>query len=495
MKKVLLRSPLFLFLLPIFFVLHGFVENFFFIRFSDCLILMAMYTGAALILYLLSWLILRTPVKAALAASFIMGFYLFFGALHDFLRLHSIFLHRYSIILPSFVIAAVLLIFYLKRERSFGRTNLFLNVLLLAWLLVDAGTLVWKAATGSHAPYSAYSRSSDLRPCDTCANPDIYFLIFDGYSGSETLKDIYHYDNGPLDSFLIDEGFHIQKRSRSNYYRTPFSIASMLNFSYLDGIPDPQHLVADDYTNLFETIGKDRVVNFLISRGYTIINHSPFDLPGSPASLDQPFIPVKTRLITNRTLFHYIARDMGAWFNDRFGDSAVLSGDYLSNTYEMNRRSLEETVETSRERSAHPRFIYTHLFMPHYPFLFDSLLRRRRPQEVLGELVESDLTPYLGYLPYTNTCVKRLLSAIRQNSGGRAVILFMSDHGFRHSGDGSPQPYFFNNQNAVYFPDGDYHLLYDSISGVNQFRVILNKLFSQKLPLLKDSLIYLRDKE
>jgi hypothetical protein len=36
--------------------------------------------------------------------------------------------------------------------------------------------------------------------------------------------------------------------------------------------------------------------------------------------------------------------------------------------------------------------------------------------------------------------------------------------------------------------------LYDSISGVNQFRVVFNKLFHQHLPLLKDSSTYLKDK-
>jgi hypothetical protein len=35
--------------------------------------------------------------------------------------------------------------------------------------------------------------------------------------------------------------------------------------------------------------------------------------------------------------------------------------------------------------------------------------------------------------------------------------------------------------------------LYDSISGFNQFRVVLNKMFGQKLPLLRDSVIFLRD--
>ncbi|MDQ3277751.1 MAG: hypothetical protein M3Q06_05465, partial [Bacteroidota bacterium] len=53
----------------------------------------------------------------------------------------------------------------------------------------------------------------------------------------------------------------------------------------------------------------------------------------------------------------------------------------------------------------------------------------------------------------------------------------------------------FRNLNAYYFSDKDYGMLYDSISPVNTFRVVLNKYFSQSFPLLKDSSFYLVDPE
>ena len=37
-----------------------------------------------------------------------------------------------------------------------------------------------------------------------------------------------------------------------------------------------------------------------------------------------------------------------------------------------------------------------------------------------------------------------------------------------------------------------YDRLYDSISSVNTFRVVLDQFFHQQLPLLKDSLVYLK---
>ena len=75
------------------------------------------------------------------------------------------------------------------------------------------------------------------------------------------------------------------------------------------------------------------------------------------------------------------------------------------------------------------------------------------------------------------------------------MIVFMGDHGFNNDVTAIDSVYTFQNQNAVYFPGKDYHLLYDSITGVNQFRALFNQLFKQDFPLLRDSVIILKDKK
>ena len=44
-------------------------------------------------------------------------------------------------------------------------------------------------------------------------------------------------------------------------------------------------------------------------------------------------------------------------------------------------------------------------------------------------------------------------------------------------------------------PDGNNSGFYDGMSNVNQFRVLLNSQFKQKLPLLKDSTNFLIEKQ
>ena len=84
----------------------------------------------------------------------------------------------------------------------------------------------------------------------------------------------------------------------------------------------------------------------------------------------------------------------------------------------------------------------------------------------------------------------KLVTAIRHNTQNKAAIILMGDHGFRyHEKQYLHQNY--QNLNAVYLPGGDYHQLYDSITCVNQFRTVLNSLFGQSIPLLKDSTVFL----
>ena len=100
---------------------------------------------------------------------------------------------------------------------------------------------------------------------------------------------------------------------------------------------------------------------------------------------------------------------------------------------------------------------------------------------------------YLDYIPYTNQKIKELIDTIQQNTNHSAVIILMGDHGFRVTPDGSSTGHYFQNLNAVYFPEKNYRELNDSISGVNQFRIIFNTLFRQSLPVLKDSTVFLTD--
>lgn len=490
--------PFFLFLLPVFFVFHGFAAHTRFIRWTDCLLLLGKYGLATVVLYLLFRWLLRDNNKAALVGFLLLLFYLFFGNIRDLLQKTGTPLYRYSLLLPLFVIVMILLTRSIARKRPGFRLIGLLNLLFVLFILADAFTLTIRAAGRNAPPISAYTPlPSALPPCDSCPHPDIYLLLFDEYAGNRTLLKTFHYDNGGLDSFLASEDFHILPDSRSNYSATPFSMASMLNLAYLRGIRHPRALAPDDYANIFEPIENNETITFLSAQGYSIVNYSPFDLAEHPAQAHLPFFPTGAALITYRNMADCMVRDFPAIARlaGRLNHPAAAGSPFeneIDRVYRLNETELTGTMQVSASKDEHPKFVYTHVMMPHEPFLFDSLMRRRNVREIRSPVPR--LKDYLGYLPYTNARIRQLITTIKKNTGGKAVILFMSDHGFRYWPDNTPDSVFFKNQNAVYFPDGDYSSFYDSMSNVNQFRVVFNKLFHLGLPLLKDSSILLLDK-
>ncbi|HMC87366.1 MAG TPA: sulfatase-like hydrolase/transferase [Chitinophagaceae bacterium] len=492
MKKVLYKKSLYLFLLPFFFVCHGYIENFGLITVGDCIALLTSYWIATGILYGLFFLFYRNAAKASIAAGLLLSFYFFFGAMHDFLKAHTSILHRYIIILPAFFVLFICLILYLKKSRKdFFKVGFFFNTLLIVYLFIDAGNLIWEITHPGNNKLSVYGfgKKDMYLPCKDCTSPDIYFLVFDEYSSSVSLSRTFQYNNSELDSFFLQHGFHIQSHSFSNYNFTQFSVASILNMNYINGINDTANITPDDHTNSLKLIKNNAVINFLSSRNYDILNYSIFDLAGSPSPVEVSLLPVKTRLITAQTLFASAKRDIGLNFNIGW----LLSYSVYDNL-NNNNKLLALIKNESTKPSKNPRFIYGHFEMPHWPFYFDQNMHPRNEADLLAGNHAGHQKDYTGYIPYTNDKLKELVNTIQKNTQRSAVIIVMGDHGYRVHVNGFNNDHYFTNLNAIYFPGQDYHLLKDSVSGVNQFRIIFNTLFNQALPLLKDSSVLLNDK-
>jgi len=489
MRMKLRHIPFFPFLLPVFFVLHGFVENMAFINLRDCSGLVLTYLLTAGLLYILLYLLYRDAAKASLALGALQAVSFFFGAMHDFLTRHAGFLSRYSIILPLLTILVVTVLIWLKKtSRKLSSLVLFLNVLLLIYLLVDGAKASFSGDQHQERLTLATPFKQPAPACDTCSFPDVYLLLMDEYASTASLKEWFGYDNSALDSFLRDRGFHIQQKSRSNYNFTSFSMASILNMSYLNGLGPGNAATIADYASTTDLIRSCEVVKQFAAHGYDIVNYSVFDLEGKPSEVNLLLLPGKTNLITGQTLWSRIIRDIG-WNLHGLPVRAIRNQVYQ--TLHDNNRFIEETEKQSTIRSGRPRFIYAHLLLPHNPFYYDKHGTLNEPRNL-----RQNIQGYLDYLPYTNDVIKKLLTSIRQNTHNNAVIIMMGDHGVRYPApDDTLNVHDHQNQNAIFFPNGDYHLLYDSISGVNQFRVVFNNIFRQNIPLLKDSTVYLTDKK
>jgi len=486
--KIITGKPYFLFLLPAFFMLHSLVENFAPVLVKTAVLQTLFYSGIALVLTILFHLLFRNILKAALAVFFIMSCNFFFGSVYDFLRSqfgHS-FLTRFSIIIPVMLLVILLVILYLKKSnRLFIRTSKYLNLLLLLLILIDTGALIFKLIS-SKKP-GVIDLYGDLKKCSTCSKPDIYFIIADEYAGKTELLDLFSFDNSAFENDLKSRGFHIVNNSTSNYNATVYSLASMLNMSYIKNMNKPTVVNHRDMLMCRSLIKKNNFVSFIEQNGYEVYNYSFFDIADKKKAVRNLFYPNNRSLLTHQTFINRFIYHFGARFASKEKINSIRKND-LNNDIKVD--SL--TRSTVLGINSKPKFVYTHLNMPHNPYFLD-----RNGKEVSFENISYDSAAkgggYIEYLQYSNTKLLSLVDFIKKNSTNPPVIFLMGDHGFKQPIPGMKREHFFMNLNAVYFPNGDYAGFYEGMSLVNQFRVTLNTLFSQKLPMLKDSTSFLTE--
>ncbi len=484
----IIQKPFFLFLLPIFFVLHALLETFNPILVQDALKLVLIYTGVSLVIALLFWILYRNSIKAALATFFIMACNFFFGSVYDFLKEqfnHSFFL-RFSFIIPALLLLILLIIIYLKKsKRTFFRTSGYLNILLLLLLLLDAGTLFFKLINnkGHHVP----DLSGEFRQCDTCAKPDIYLIIADEYAGKTELKDLFSFDNSAFENELKTRGFHIVSNSSSNYNATVYSMASLLNMDYIKNSNTMNVVNHQDMLMCRGLIKNNNLAGFLKQNGYSIYNYSFFDFADKKKAFHNFFFPANKSLLTYRTFVNRFIFHFGAYFSSRQRITDIKKNN-LYNDIKIDSMTRNMVLL----KASQPKFVYTHLKKPHHPYFFDSK-GNEVPVDSLTNEFTMDRKAYIEYLQYSNKKLLDLVDFITKNSARPAVIMLLGDHGFRQLTSDIDKKYHFMNLNAVYFPNGNYAGFYDGMTNVNQFRVTLNSLFGQKLPLLKDSTSYLKE--
>jgi ribosomal protein L11 methylase PrmA len=141
-----------------------------------------------------------------------------------------------------------------------------------------------------------------------------------------------------------------------------------------------------------------------------------------------------------------------------------------------------------------PTFVFAHILVPHFPFVFDET-GRCMSQAESDKLSTRD--KYVGQVKYANKEVMALVNAL-MDLKEKPIIIVQSDEG------PFPQKYGdedaidwtratpaelqekFRILNAMSLPGVDHAKLHDSVSPVNTFRIVFQEYFGAKLPRLSD---------
>jgi hypothetical protein len=473
--------PHFLYFLPLFFVFHNYVLNLASVTVKDAAELLAEYLLISGVLFFLCFLLYRRGIKAALFAFALLSFHLFFGAIHDALKAVSLnfFLARYSVLLAVSFFSFLLFVIYLKKTKNeFRRIALFLNLLFPVLLLTDLPAFLTKKQDSPAL--------TALQFCSDCDKPDIFLLIADEYPDSLSLSQSFGFNNGSFQDSLRGRGFFLPENSIANYNFTAYSVAALFDMNYVGNIKGVK-TNREDLNICYSKINENAFLTFLQKSGYEIRNNSIFNLANKATQARQHYILIGKDLVASQTFTKRVQKDL-AYHLITTLKLGFVAEQYIYYTKRCNDKLLSLFGAEMERKPERPRFVYTHLLMPHFPYYFDQNGKSRPPSRLTDEDMYNKKA-FADYLQYSNNIYLKMIDDILRNSSRPPIILFLGDHGFRwfdaDLSKGSNLSY--RIMNAVYLPRKNYQKFYSGMSLVNQFRVLLNTSFRQNLPLVKDT--------
>lgn len=482
--QFLKKIPLFPWLLALFFCLHGSLENYGYVGVGEILkIGIWLLAGISLFVVLL-YLFIRKMDITALLAFFIAGWYLFFGAFHDWVKSVSwlMLLHAYTYFLPFLLLLTVgWAVFIIRKKNIRPRLIFYFNLLLLLYCCLDAVLIAGK----SFSAKKDHQNTSFNYPA-VKATPNVYYLLFDEYPGYKSLKDSFDFANDQFYDYLHQRQFRFLPVS-ANYNFTLFSMSSVFNMKYVDSNYNPMKLTVHDYQLRNSEIRYGAVFRIFSEMGYTLHNFSVFDVLDKPAlSADNGFMQAHSQLLTDKILHNRIMRTSGWLFMNLFPS---WQRSYALQQDRANGLAAEEVLKLANEKPAGPQFCYAHFMMPHAPLFRDSTGNYNSDAIIRDGDAQSNRPLYLSYIKYVNTVIESLADSITKKDPG-AIVAIMSDHGYRsyRQATGFP-PYQFNNICAARFPDNNFPDMPERWTTVNFFRYLFNSQFGQSMPFLPDKTI------
>ncbi|MES1198007.1 MAG: hypothetical protein ABUL41_01895, partial [Chitinophagaceae bacterium] len=375
-KYFLEKFPFFFLTFPLFIILHIEKQYYHLIIYKYVIREILQLFIAPFIIFIISLLLFRQLYKSYVYSFILMFFFFFFADIKDKLTSinHDFFLSRYSFLLPFIgLVCAAVFVWIRRKKNEPKRLLLYINLLFLLFIAIDAIGILLKD-TKLKTSQKKNNSLTDYSSCAECFRPDIYYIIFDSYTSSETLKKEFNYDNRAMDSFLMQKGFRIINNSRSNYNFTAYSIASCFNLAYLDGINTRIRIYSNEYLPLLHTIYNSRLIPMLEKEGYKILNQSIFDFNNYPSQIPEIDLWNFEILYQRYNIFKKINKEVGWLIRPRFGINTKQRPNtkYIDSRNEHDSNAISALTACASASDAQPRFIYTHIMLPHPPFIFDS---------------------------------------------------------------------------------------------------------------------------
>jgi len=443
-------------------------------------------------LYLILNLFIKNQYEAGLITSLIAVLFFSYGHVYNYLKLQEPFgiplgRHRFLLLILIGLLAAGLWLI-LRHKGSLLSVTRMLNIIAAIALLFPMAQIgifgIQSVAAKLQNPQ--HDRiAADLRLPAKTRPPDIYYIVLDAYARDDTLLEDFGLDIRPFLESLEDLGFYIAHCSKSNYAQTRLSLVTSLNMDYIDKLGDQYKPGNSSRVGLSEKIHHSAIRYALEQLGYKTI---AFETGFKTTQLEDADIYLsyqtstlgKAQVLGGVNSFEKMLLDTSA--GRLLTDGALLHPQFFQPDFENHRKIHRQRVLYTFEQlrnlpnTPDPKFVFVHLVIPHGPYVFG-------PD---GEFVDFDKPVNPGYqdqIKYINKVLVPLLEEIINQSPTEPIIILQGDHGAINAYPNDRM----NILNAYYLPIGGSYQLYENITPVNTFRVILNHYFGGDLELLEDT--------
>lgn len=401
-----------------------------------------------------------------------------------------------KLILVYILVFFIGLIFFIKLKQFSSSFTIWLNILSLFLITINIGQLLYlqiKKLDSNAAKSAVNSSVTDSGQ----ERPDIYYIILDAYARADFLEETYSFNNSSFISELEKRGFYVAKCANSNYDGTLSSLASSLNYSYLDYYNIPEDKLSEGSGDEVKLIAGNQVIKdlspygyqFVTTRGYSAFNDVRdsdiyINVVRDPQLQDSLQRSQFSRLFLSTTLIRLIFEVYTAnpseypyipyWF-ELSSDNEYLDSSsfwYHQTLYVFN--ELEKLPEKPGNF-----FVYAHINAPHGPYVFDQdgNFRYIKPTDDKKEY-------YVDTVIYINKRILTLVESLISRSSIPPIIIIQGDHGSHIVASGFDKHKILS---AYYLPGSDFQL-YDTITPVNTFRIILNEYFQKNIKILPDEM-------
>ncbi len=480
------RLPLHPFLFAIYPILALLAFNISEVDFVSGLRPMVLSILVAGLLLLILYLIYRDWRRTGLVSTIIL--ILFFSYGHAYLLLKGVevggfYLFRHRTLVPIWIILAILAIWWASRpSMNVSPVTYTLNIVGLFLLILPVVQLVAFFIQNEASQASEEKNIAALNLKAGGQPPDIYYIILDGYGRSDILKNEYGYDNSDFLNSLKSLGFYITDCAQSNYAQTQLSLASSLNFNYIDALSNRFVRGSNDRTGLDALIHHGLVRQSLEKAGYKTVAFATGFLATELSDADYFLGPQRSvgelnefEALLLETTFARLIQD-----SNRFGMENSGSELYRERTL----FTLDKLDKLSYIKG--PKFVFVHLVIPHPPYVFGPTGGPVEAADVGTTKTQQGASHYRDQAIYISSRMKEIVPKMIANSTTPPIIVIQGDHGPTVASKPRSR---MSNLNAYLLP-GASKVLYPTITPVNTFRVIFNNYFGQNLQLLDDVSLY-----